>query len=633
MVARFKSVACGGLMLAGIWLGITLASSGAEPKREGPPFPRIGNCYGARLGYASWDEGREYWSKLRLIAGGCLDLHYDWDDPKWATAAKRAEANLAELRKVNPHVIVLPYVDVIEGLDNPKLPNDWWDLNAEGKRWSGWPGYFRINTKRTEVLQYNLDMVRDRILNHAAFDGVFYDCWHVDDWLVPRTAALRDGKAVVMINDWNLPRSGFDQLNGCLAEDEFNRVMEGQVDFDEFLARYLRWTRESRKPAVTMLVGHPRGMNMDPWYWHKLSWKERLAERERLKDTDPQALRFGLCTTLMGDGYFGYDTANLGRGDWWWFPEFDVPLGYPKGPAQKNSDGVWKRAFEGGLVVVNGTPYDAVLRLDGNYRDASGDRIARKFTVPMFDGRIFVPSKDPPSTDDDIPPRIIRQRPKTINAVAVGNDLIVVQTPGGLELRFGSDGAPRSILYRGKQLLVGGWPAASTADQRPFATQRSSPGKVEIAAGQARLTFRGTLAASEQRVDYTLQCSVGPDDSFKFAFDFTPRTDLNLRMWRQYFFLPVAQYRDATVIGGGRNQPLPAEVTKEPLVAKTKKLTIDDHRKSIVIESPTWLSLIDHRPWKTEDYLIAAYPVHGQVKADDRWTYEIRVSVRGPIER
>ena len=50
-----------------------------------PPFPRIGNCYGAGLGSVSWEKGGRYWSKLGLIIGGGYDLHYDWDNPRYTS--------------------------------------------------------------------------------------------------------------------------------------------------------------------------------------------------------------------------------------------------------------------------------------------------------------------------------------------------------------------------------------------------------------------------------------------------------------------------------------------------------------------------------------------------------------------
>ena len=591
-----------------------------------PPFPRIGNCYGAGLGWRQWDEGAEYWSKLDLFVGGCYDLHYDWEHERWQRVLARLEENIPKLRQVNPTALVLPYVDVIEGPDNPNVPQHWWDLR-DGERWSGWPGYYRINVKLPEVLQFNLDKVREEVMGREIFDGVFYDCWHPDEWLVPRTAALRDGKAVVMLNQWNLPTTGFEHLNGCLAEDELNRVVEGRVDFEDFLARYLRWSTQSRKPVVTMIVCHPREMDMDAWRWHEVPREERRKIQESLEKADPQMVRFGLTTTLLGDGYFGYDCANLGRGNWWWYPEYDAPLGHPKGPAQRAEDGTWRRDFDGGTVVVNGSEYDAVVDLGGNYRDFSTGRVGRRFTLPVFDGRIFVSTDEPETPGEDVAPRLTQGPPSALKTTAL-DDLTVVQTPGGLELRFEPTGELRRILWHGRQAMTGGWPVVASPPMTYFQVQDSAAPEQQTTPEEAGLTFAGTLVDKAQRVAFTETCTVRADDRFTLRFDCEAKTDLNLRMWRHYFFFPVSQYAGATARAGDQSLVLPDTFGEERLLPSAGKVEVQTRDLVIAVESSLPLGLVDHRKWGSEDYLLAGYPVGGEVKQGTKWSVEITVSLR-----
>lgn len=614
--------------LIGSMLLLTVAVRGqaAEPNRNSPPFPRIGNCYGARLGSESWDKGGGYWSKLGLIIGGGYDLHYDWEHARWPAALQRVEENLSQLRQVNPQVIVLPYVDVVEGPDNPNVPSRWWELK-DGKRWSGWPGYFRINTALPEVLQFNLDKVQAEILGRSCFDGVFYDCWHPDPWLVPKTAQLRDGRAIVMLNDWNLPSAGWEHLNGCLAEDEFNRVIEGKVEFEEFLNRYLRWCQASRRPVVTMLVGHPRRLDMDPWRWAKATWRERTQVRAGLEQADLQTMRFGLCTTLMGDGYFGYDSANLGRGDWWWYPEYEAPLGDPCGPAKKLPDGTWQRAFQGGLVIVNGTLYDAVVRQEKPHRNFSTGEVRTQFTLRSFDGRILVPTSEPLSPGADPAPRITYQPPPSLRAVRLDDGQWAIQTPGGLELRLAEHGELSHILWQGRRLSTGGWPTVLAASQRPFAPQTTAAAEVQATAEAAVLRFQGLLTCEEQRVKYVETCTVRPDNSCTLRFEFVAETDLKLRMWRHFFALPVSTYAGAEARGDAATVTLPKERTNEPLLPAGKRLTITSGESVINIQGSVALSLVDHRRWGTEEYLLAGYPVQGEVPRGKEWSVELRLAV------
>ncbi len=354
-----------------------------------PAFPRIANCYGAGLGRQTWDEGRSYWSRVDLFLGGSWDLHYDWDDPRWSEVLERTVANVARLRAVNPAALVLPYVDVREAPPGVAVPDHWWTRDEDGARVSTWPGMDRIRTDLPEVMRYNLDKVDREILGRDCFDGVFYDCWHVDDWLVPRTARLRGGEAVVMLNAWNLPEDGFEHLNGVLSEDELNRVAAGTVEFEDLLRRYLLWCERSRRPAVTTLVCRPRPTDDNPGRWGQLTEAEREAVLARARNADPPMMRFGLATALMGDGCFAYDCGTMCRGQWWWYREYDAALGPPSGPARRGPDGVWQRDFEGGFVVVNGTGAPAVVELPVTLRDVTSGDAADRVELQGFDGRLF----------------------------------------------------------------------------------------------------------------------------------------------------------------------------------------------------------------------------------------------------
>jgi len=591
-----------------------------------PPFPRIGNCYHAGLGDKTWEQGSNYWSKLGLIIGGGYDLHYDWKKAGWPNKLAHVEQNLTKLRQINPNVLVLPYVDVIEGPDNPSIPQQWWALK-DGKRWSGWPGYYRINTKLNDVLQFNLDKVRTEVCGRPCFDGVFYDCWGVDEWLVPKTAALRDGQNIVMVNDWNLPHHGFSTLNGVLAEDEIDRIMEGKVDYEDFLNRYFHWTNESRKPCVTMIVCSPRAISYDPWHWSKMSNQERQAELEKYRAADQQTMRFGLATTLMSDGYFGYDTGMAGRGNWWWYKEYDAPLGHPLGLAHRNVDGTWQREYEGGVVVVNGSSYDAVVHLETKSRDVSTGRVGTQFTIPFFDGRIFLPTSEAASTTKDVAPRIAATPPTKLRAVKLEDNLNVVQTPGGLELRFDAGGVLRLASWQGQKLFSGGWPVIKRTQTAEFKPEKVS-GSIEVADEKlGHLTFHGALVEEEQRVSFVERCTVQNDNQFTLRFDFTADTDLTLRMWRHYFTFPVARYASGMASADDKRVILPAALKDTELLPASKHVVITTGDTLMDITSSLSLSLVDHRAFGSEEYLLAGYPVSKAVKQGMQWSVEMTVKL------
>jgi len=623
-----------------IWMLISLLlACGASPCRArdlskiDPPYPRIANCYGAGLGWKSWNQGSSYWSKVGLFIGGGYDLHYDWDNPRWTSNLAILKANAERLRQVNPNALILAYVDVVEAPDNPAIPKGWWALNAKGERWSDWPGYYRINTSLTPVLPYNLDKVRSDVFARSYLDGVFYDCWSPDDWLVPRTAQLAGDNKIVMLNAWNLPDKGFHSLNGVLAEDEINRVIEGKIRFSDFLALYLKWCAKSRKPVTTTLVCHPESIDDNAWRWSKLTPEERASEEEKGRANDQQTMRFGLTTALLGDGYFAYDAGTMARGNWWWYKEYDAPLGYPKGPAKLYPDGTWRREFDGGLVVVNGSHYDIEVKLPGIYRDVSTGRVNKTFTLPMFDGRILLPSKGPVTETPDVKPLITANPPKSLLMVHLPQNRVAVQTPTSLELRFKPDGEMSDILWRGHTLMTGGFPIVAAPPFNKFSVSSANNAPADVVDRSANpavatLHFNGTFTYGDQRADYTETCTVQSDSQFTLHYDFTAETDLDIRMWRQYFDFPVSDYSGQVAKTDTRSAVLPGSVAKSEILPWAKSFIIETKGVRVIVRSSADMTLTDDRNYGSQDYMLAAYPIDGKVMKGAKWSYEVMVSVQ-----
>ena len=103
---------------------------------------------------------------------------------------------------------------------------------------------------------------------------------------------------------------------------------------------------------------------------------------------DAQAARFGYATMLLaGDGRAHFALAHDYSNETW-FPEYDYDLGRPTGPATQDHDGVHRRRFERGLVVVNPTATTRSVALDGLYR-GSGLARARTAVLPPTSGLIL----------------------------------------------------------------------------------------------------------------------------------------------------------------------------------------------------------------------------------------------------
>jgi hypothetical protein len=120
-----------------------------------------------------------------------------------------------------------------------------------------------------------------------------------------------------------------------------------------------------------------------------------LQEAEKLKSLtqdDLRRMRLGLGTTLLDDGYFGFDRGDCLHGQLWWFDEYDANLGNPLGKFERDryAPGTYSRAFEHGTVIVNPTRGAVSVRLAESLQDATTHHVALAFTVAAQDAKILV---------------------------------------------------------------------------------------------------------------------------------------------------------------------------------------------------------------------------------------------------
>ncbi len=103
---------------------------------------------------------------------------------------------------------------------------------------------------------------------------------------------------------------------------------------------------------------------------------------------DQQAARYGWASALLaGEGrtrwalHDGYETES-------WRPEYGYALGAPAGPASRDANGIRRRAFASGLVLVNPTSFTLNASLGGSY-SGSGLAAATSATLPPNTGLVL----------------------------------------------------------------------------------------------------------------------------------------------------------------------------------------------------------------------------------------------------
>jgi putative glycosyl hydrolase-like family 15 (GHL15) protein len=312
---------------------------------------------------------------------------------------------LRALKQANPGVKVLVYKDLAFATDSASDSGqiaagvsadeanrdhpDWFLRNTDGNRFTsesyGWQWAMDVGSAAYQR-RWAANVVRE--LREDGWDGVFIDDvnatfrYHYEPRRIAKyptdeayQAAVRSalasvgpriqgaGKlAIANIGSWaGFYETGVDWL----------RFLDGAMD-----EQFLKW-------------GTHRDVGYDPHVW-RTQVNELKAAEKMGKDFigvthsapgDKRAALYGYATMLLAsDGRHAHFALASDYTHETWFPEYDYDLGRPLGPARRGDDGVYRRRFQRGLVVVNPTASSKRVALKGHY---GGSGVARASATRM----------------------------------------------------------------------------------------------------------------------------------------------------------------------------------------------------------------------------------------------------------
>lgn len=314
-----------------------------------------------------------------------------------------------EARRVHPGIILLAYVPTVSYNNiwtadiykqfKSGIKSSWWLKDKNNQQVSIWPG--------TEALdltggwnKYLADWTVDKILSTGDWDGVFYDEVSAEINWIPNLNVTDDAwtqgnidlfsrtkqrspNSIIVMNGSSSSKL-MPYVNGRMFES-FPTPWESNGDWSAIENRYL--TQPSQVTGDPTFIINSNSDNTG-------------------QQTNYQKMRFGLTSTLLGDGYFGYDFGTESHGQTWYYDEYDTFLGQPiSGPkdlltptntTMKSS--VWGRDFEKGKAIVNSTGQSQKIRLDGDYEKIHGTQdpttndghIVSTVTIPAEDGIVLL---------------------------------------------------------------------------------------------------------------------------------------------------------------------------------------------------------------------------------------------------
>lgn len=322
----------------------------------------------------------------------------------WSSGSQTIRSVVQQIKRHNPSTLVGQYTVLNEWYDDPNntaalepraklTAHNWWLRKADGSKvqWTTRYNAWEINlTDWTKPDSAGMRYPQWRV--HYDFKHLFnpvpeFDIWYFDNVMIRQRIASAD---------WNL--DGVDDLGTTPAI---------QAAFRKGMAA--GWKEARSLAPDRILMGNPDNDLGSPEYrgqlqaaflegligqsWSIESWGGWVAMMTRYRTvlmnlqppaivgfhvmgavTDYRLFRYGYASCLMDDGYFSYTDTAVEYNSVPWFDEYEVRLGTavdaPPQSAWKN--GVYRRAFANGLVLLNPTTIARTVTVERGWKRFAG---------------------------------------------------------------------------------------------------------------------------------------------------------------------------------------------------------------------------------------------------------------------
>lgn len=338
--------------------------------------------------------------------------------------------SLKLIRQYNPDIKILAYLasQEIRGDSGnlpgtlrkkfyDQIPSSWWLRDKDGNQIQWWPGNPILNVTHkcpTVGGQKYYDMipwfVKNEIMSTGLWDGVFYDnVWEGIDFLEdfnidldrngsPESRAVlssewKKGMTTLLSNSRNV--LGPDAIILGNGGDGYYKYINGSLyehfpdhGWSWFLNKYRFISKEGYSPAIGIINTNVKNTGDQDNY---------------------QKMRYGLTSSMLGDGFFSFDNGDQSHTEIWWYDEYEAYLGQAQGDpvnilsgSSTIKEGVWRRDFEKGVALVNSTNrsytvdlYEEFEKLHGKQDPRVNDgSIINKVVLPAHDGIILLKTQD-----------------------------------------------------------------------------------------------------------------------------------------------------------------------------------------------------------------------------------------------
>ncbi len=328
-------------------------------------------------------------------------------------------------RKKNPDIIILSYVpsrsinilDIDDGAQIRKklkdgIRDEWYLRNSQGSIVQAWPGTIPTNVN-TGWNSYLPKYIQENILSTGLWDGIFYD--EVQDSMT----YLNGGDIDLNGDGKSDTKKEADALwqNGMLSLFKNTREILGNnpiiLTNGSSLSQYEKYVNGRMFENFPSPKGHGTWLESMRSYLH-LDKNDTSPPINIINTTtlntgnkdDFRAMRFGLASALLANGYFAFDFGDKDHGQLWSYDEYNVQLGRSTGSPENVlagistniQEGVWRRDFLQGEVFVNATPNQQTFDLQEEFEkihglqdtDQNDGSVTSEIDLAPYDGILLV---------------------------------------------------------------------------------------------------------------------------------------------------------------------------------------------------------------------------------------------------
>ncbi|KKU82443.1 MAG: hypothetical protein UY09_C0014G0004 [Parcubacteria group bacterium GW2011_GWA2_47_8] len=261
----------------------------------------------------------------------------------------------------------------------------------------------RVPDGRT-LAEWKAQFYVDTVLGSGLWDGVFFDTtWPTISWINSTIDTNRDG---VVDNPEYVNSEWARGLNTLFAElrpliqrrydDRYLLIGNDQGRFYEWVNGRMfedfpnqpngGWDGSMREYALRQRTSYPPDVTIFN------------SSTLNTGNQDLEFMRFTLGSALMGNAFYNYDYGNEHRSTLWWYPDYNLQLGFPQEDAKRWYDqtwvvasdwkfGVYRREFDYGIVIVNSS--DASQRVQIRLRGYPSEIV-----IEPKHARFLLPTKE-----------------------------------------------------------------------------------------------------------------------------------------------------------------------------------------------------------------------------------------------